>query len=995
MTFQTALKILGRAGTPGIDKLDATLGGLILAAGAGAVVAAVGGAALAPAGAIAALWGWVDQKSEAVNLLRRVVGRLSPTIDGATGREQRQQLIAAAHTAIVAAAFFEELRHRQVTAPLTGDDQRSLIGGSREHERDRLLEGLYRTEVPAPGPDRGFAENLGPVRGWMAELGDRTQRLLSGLDGHRMFDVYELAEDATQRYRSHYIDLAAAVPEFQAWSHLGEHAATRRRIDALGARIDEGRHQVSESLEAANRARPRARVVPGGVDRDATALTFPRIEELFVEPGYRLCAVSDGTRAGDENWWSDLPERDDLLARLEVHAASETELPMLILGHPGAGKSMLTKVLAAHLSARGCTVAWVPLRAVSAHAPVLDQIEEGLRLATNQGIAWAGLPRGRRVVMLDGLDELLQASPSDRSGYLQEVADFQRREEELGRPVSVLVTSRTVVADRVRTPRELTVAKLDDFDEGRTAQWLRRWNAANEAGIASGNVRRVALETVLHQRHLASQPLLLLMLTIYAADPVTPPLDEGMKITDLYEQLIQTFARREAAKKTRSGDDETTATTIERLSVAALAMFNRGRQYVTEAELGTDLAALSGTDAPPQRPEVTGQRLLAEFFFVHAAEATGLDRTERVYEFLHATFGEYLIARRVVEELRDIVDGLGERRRREPDDGLLRALLSYQALAVRRPIEQFASEIIAGLGERDRADVADVLETLIRRFRQDGKGHGHPGYRPAGTDHLREMAAYSANLFLLRLACEPAGGQVSLLNLLPELVEFHWRQTVMLWRCGLDSEGWQAVLGLVGLVDPATITRGPGPVIGSGFLEEMSYYQLIGDADAQESYAIGSAIHDGLGWAAPDWPTRMRTWLVGAAAGYGTLWVVHPPPPDTDPDQISEIYDLMARVVVHSARNRPVQALADLVCLLAVSTEHRLSVATAVCRHATLLDAAKALGEPSLYSEIPMAAMMDATRPARPSESWLKLRESLPDPGPGDASRAVGLLITA
>jgi hypothetical protein len=106
---------------------------------------------------------------------------------------------------------------------------------------------------------------------------------------------------------------------------------------------DESRHRVSESPTAANLARLRARVVPGGVDRDSTALTFPRIEELFIEPGYRICAVSDGTRTGDENWWDARP------------------------------------------------VAWVPLRAVSAHAPVLDQIEEGLRLATNQRIAWTDL----------------------------------------------------------------------------------------------------------------------------------------------------------------------------------------------------------------------------------------------------------------------------------------------------------------------------------------------------------------------------------------------------------------------------------------------------------------------------------------------------------------------------------------------------------------------------------------------------------------------------
>lgn len=69
--------------------------------------------------------------------------------------------------------------------------------------------------------------------------------------------------------------------------------------------------------------------------------------------------------------------------------------------------------------------------------------------------------------------------------------------------------------------------------------------------------------------------------------------------------------------------------------------------------------------------------MLAKFFFVHAAEAAGAERTEWVYEFLPATFGEYLIARRVVEELRDIADkALGGRRLREPDDGRLRALLS-------------------------------------------------------------------------------------------------------------------------------------------------------------------------------------------------------------------------------------------------------------------------------------------------------------------------------
>lgn len=1002
MSFQTALKILGRAETilgraetPGIDKLDQALGGLILVAGAGAGIAAVGGAALAPAGAIAALWGWVDQKSEALTLLRGVVGRLSRTIGGASGDHQRPRLIAAAHTAIAGAAFFEELGARNVTASLTEDDRRALVSGSTGD--NPLFETLYRTAVPSPGPERGFAENLGGIRMWMIELGDRTQRMLAGLDGHRMFDIYALAEGATRRYESHYYDLAVAVPEFQAWTSFNEHAATRHRIEQLGSRFDEGRHRVSAALAVANHARLRDRVVPGGVDRDSTALTFPLIGELFIEPGYRICTAGDETRTGDESWWDARTGHDDLLDRLESHAATETELPMLILGHPGAGKSMLTKVLAARLSDRDFIVAWVSLRAVSSDVPVLDQIEEGLRLATHQRIAWADLPlQRRRVVMLDGLDELLQASPADRGGYLQEVAGFQRHAAELGQPVSVVVTSRTIVADRVRIPRGLPVAKLDNFDQRRTTEWLRRWNAANRAAIAAGAVRAVALETVSHHPHLAAQPLLLLMLSIYAADPSTPPVDEDMRITELYEQLIHLFVRREKAKRAPEEADEATA--IERLSIAALAMFNRGQQHVTEAGLGTDLAALTGDDGRADRPEAAGRKLLAEFFFVHAAEATGVERTERVYEFLHATFGEYLIARRVVEELRDITDkAQGGRRKREPDDGRLRALVSHRALAGRRSIEEFASEILAGLDEEERSGITEVLETLIRRSRQAGPDGGFAGYRPNGADRLRELAAYSANLFLLRLACEPSDGHVSLQVLLPDPIEVAWRQTVMLWRAGLGTEGWAGMLSFVEPVDPSptAITRGRGPVARTGTLEQMTYHRLIGDHETQENYAIGALINDGLRWAPKDWFLQARTWLIPAAAGFDAAWLPEAPPDGTAPDDIAEVYQLMARFVVRLPGEIAVdRGLTRLVRLLAGRPDHRLSVAVAVCRRSELLALAPDLADPALYRAIPMAAMMDAARPANPPEAWQALRGQLPDPTPEDTSRALGLLIS-
>lgn len=98
---------------------------------------------------------------------------------------------------------------------------------------------------------------------------------------------------------------------------------------------------------------------------------------------------------------------------------------------------------------------------------------------------------------------------------------------------------------------------------------------------------------------------------------------------------------------------------LDRLAIAALAMFNRGRQDISEDELGTDLKALDERLMGRSRPDEAGQRVIAEFFFVHAPEArmlaspTGEEgrgprggQPRRNDEFMHATFGEYLVASR-------------------------------------------------------------------------------------------------------------------------------------------------------------------------------------------------------------------------------------------------------------------------------------------------------------------------------------------------------------
>jgi hypothetical protein len=175
-------------------------------------------------------------------------------------------------------------------------------------------------------------------------------------------------------------------------------------------------------------------------------------------------------------------------------------------------------VFAARLPVSQYTVVRVPLRRVSADAEIHRQIEEALDIDTHRRIAWHDLAEQSgetvRVVLLDGLDELLQASEHDRSRYLEDVMDFQERESMQRRPVVAVVTSRTVVADRVRVPDGTTIVKLDPFSNDDIADWLGRWNGVNASAIAAGLMGELTVSTARRQLDLAEQPLLLLMLAL-------------------------------------------------------------------------------------------------------------------------------------------------------------------------------------------------------------------------------------------------------------------------------------------------------------------------------------------------------------------------------------------------------------------------------------------------------------------------------------------------
>ena len=560
--------------------------------------------------------------------------------------------------------------------------------------------------------------------------------------------------------------------------------------------------------------------------------------------------------------------------------------------------------------------------------------------------------------------------------------EFQRIEAEQERPVVVVVTSRTVVADRVNIPNGTMLMKLDYFNEVDIEKWLARWSEINSSFIVSGTVRELTLATALRQRQLARQPLLLLMLALYSADPEFPALDEDLSTANLYERLFDNFARREVAKKSKQNlqSDEIQRQVrdqLERLSVAALAMFNRGQQDIVEVELGEDLAAL-GEGLALVHPAELGQRLIGEFFFVHVAEARPLGSSEhftdlsipiahsseparRSYEFLHATFGEYLVANRIVNELVDIAETAlaGHRGRRDPDDELLFALLSHEPIVARRSIVSFAIQIFANLTEAEQRHALEVLEILIEAFPRRHGSDRYTAYRPTTLDRVRQLAAYSANLVTLRLALQPDNASVQLAVMLrhPADVRREWRMIVNLWRSGLDTDGLNAMLSSLTFTDDSvrfSANEKTWPVSG---VADLLFSLVVDDKELEGRLRYGMAIKDRFRFSnnrGDDWSEVMSSWLIPRIAGVaGPSPLITPPPPGTPRESITGIAQLIMALLRFRKSNAELEeSLVRLFFKLPeVKNFDTRAFAAAVSRQPSLVYKIPELQDPSVFGE--------------------------------------------
>lgn len=299
----------------------------------------------------------------------------------------------------------------------------------------------------------------------------------------------------------------------------------------------------------------------------------------------------------------------------------------------------------------------------------------------------------------------------------------------------------------------------------------------------------------------------------------------------------------------------TAASELLQLSVVAFAMANRDRQWVTAEDLSADLAQL-GLAAPAAdvgfaAPQSAGERAIARFFFIHRAQAVRQGRELHTYEFLHATFGEFLTARLIAQILADVVarDVAGSRTLRPypAHDDLLYSLLSFAPLSGQGATTlDFLAELVPAA---DRAATGDWLRRAfhLATARLDVP---RDSYLPAPVPAGQRLARYGLNLVLLALT---AGGAVAATELFPGDPDPADRlgRTAHGWQSTLTREQWTA------LVDAVRVDTG-----WTGAQRDM----VLSRSWADRSRTAGAFWTHGFGPASEVWSYDRRSGFNGFAS---------------------------------------------------------------------------------------------------------------------------------
>ena len=423
--------------------------------------------------------------------------------------------------------------------------------------------------------------------------------------------------------------------------------------------------------------------------------------------------------------------------------AVRTDAIRLISGGPGSGKSSFAKMFAAKLAAKGTIpVLFIPLHHFEPSEDLIDAVGKFVQmdgilsynpLATDQR-------ESRLLIIFDGLDELAMQGKIAEKTAEDFVREVQRKVERFNQRetcVQVLIGGRELVVQANETTFRkdgqilhvlpYLIPEEDDrgdyvgakklLEQDQRQLWWQNY------GIASGS-GYTGLPTELDQGNLTeitAQPLLNYLVAL-SLQRGKLKFSEATNLNAVYADLIKAIYERGWAEHQHAAiqgiEEKDFVRILEEIALAA--WHGKGRtttvqeieRHCNNSNLKDLLSRFQGGFRDDSKASIT--RLLTAFYFRQSENDQSGDKT---FEFTHKSFGEYLTARRIVQEVQYIHHRLENRYNDSYDNWDERSALHRWALvcgssAMNEYLFNFVLDEIRLHHEQNPTDVAKWQQTL-------------------------------------------------------------------------------------------------------------------------------------------------------------------------------------------------------------------------------------------------------------------------------------------